>query len=358
MPRTKTLVVVLAGGAGGRLRGLTAGRAKPAVPFGGTHRLVDFPLSNAHNWGMSDVWVVQQYNPMSLSDHLANGRPWDLDRTQGGLMLLHPRLGEGGGWHTGTADSLWRNAGLIREFGPDHLVVLSADAVYLMDYAAIVDEHRDTDADITMVTTEVGRDDAGRYGVVRADDDGRITDYAHKPDKPAGNVVATEAFVMNAAPILDLLGELGSGADEEEGSAIWETTCCPASPTREEHAPADSNGTGVMWEPWAPTGRRTWTSWRRHPRSTSTTPPGRCSPAAGAALPPASFAELTSGTRWWQQPPRWVGRSSTRSWAPASWSKKGRWCAIRCCSTGCGCGGERRSSARSSTSRWTWAPTL
>lgn len=247
MPRTKTLVVVLAGGAGGRLRGLTAGRAKSAVPFGGTHRLVDFPLSNAHNWGMSDVWVVQQYNPMSLSDHLANGRPWDLDRTQGGLMLLHPRLGEGGGWHTGTADSLWRNAGLIREFGPDHLVVLSADAVYLMDYAAIVDEHRDTDADITMVTTEVGRDDAGRYGVVRADDDGRITDYAHKPDKPAGNVVATEAFVMNAAPILDLLGELGSGADEEEGSAIWETTCCPASPTREEHAPADSNGTGVMW---------------------------------------------------------------------------------------------------------------
>lgn len=217
MPRTKTLVIVLAGGAGGRLRGLTEGRAKPAVPFGGTHRLIDFPLSNAHNSGLTDVWVVQQYNPMSLSDHLANGRPWDLDRTQGGLMLLHPRLGEGGGWHTGTADSLWRNAGLIREFAPDHLVVLSADAVYLMDYAAVLDEHRDADADITMVTTEVDLDDAGRYGVVQADDDGRITDYAYKPDEPVGNVVATEVFVMNSAPILDLLEELGRDADEEEG---------------------------------------------------------------------------------------------------------------------------------------------
>jgi glucose-1-phosphate adenylyltransferase len=118
--RSRTLTIVLAGGAGGRLELLTQERAKPAVPFAGTHRLIDFPLSNCHNAGLSDVWVVQQFNPMSLSDHLSNGRPWDLDRTHGGLLLLQPRLGgdERAGFTQGTADALWRNAPLIRQFAP------------------------------------------------------------------------------------------------------------------------------------------------------------------------------------------------------------------------------------------------
>src|ERR687885_2506439 len=129
MARIRTLVVVLAGGAGGRLELLTHSRAKPAIPFAGSHRLIDFPLSNCHNAGLSDVWVAQQFNPISLSDHLANGRAWDLDRTTGGLLLLQPRLGpeERGGFPKGTADALWRNAPLIREFGPEVLVVVSAD---------------------------------------------------------------------------------------------------------------------------------------------------------------------------------------------------------------------------------------
>jgi glucose-1-phosphate adenylyltransferase len=120
VPRVRTLVIVLAGGAGGRLELLTEHRAKPAVPFAGTHRLIDFPLSNCHNAGLSDVWVAQQFNPISLSDHLSNGRPWDLDRTTGGLLLLQPRLGNDGreGFQRGTADALWRNAPLIREFAP------------------------------------------------------------------------------------------------------------------------------------------------------------------------------------------------------------------------------------------------
>ncbi len=131
MPRTRTLVIVLAGGAGGRLELLTERRAKPAVPYAGTHRLIDFPLSNCHNAGLSDVWVSQQFNPVSLSGHLSSGRPWDLDRTTGGLLLLHPRLGddEREGFQQGTADALWRNAPLIRDFAPEALVVVSADAV-------------------------------------------------------------------------------------------------------------------------------------------------------------------------------------------------------------------------------------
>jgi glucose-1-phosphate adenylyltransferase len=214
--RVRTLVVVLAGGAGGRLELLTHSRAKPAVPFAGTHRLIDFPLSNAHNAGLSDVWVAQQFNPISLSDHLANGRPWDLDRTTGGLLLLQPRLGqdEREGFQQGTADSLWRNAPLIREFAPDALVVVSADAVYAQDYGRLVDEHMESGCALTMVTTEVDPGDAGRYGVVQAQD-GMVRDYAYKPDEPEGNVVANEVFAFRTQPLLDSLEELAADAGEE-----------------------------------------------------------------------------------------------------------------------------------------------
>jgi glucose-1-phosphate adenylyltransferase len=215
--RIRTLVIVLAGGAGGRLELLTSERAKPAVPFAGTHRLIDFPLSNCHNAALSEVWVVQQFNPISLSDHLSNGRPWDLDRTSGGLLLLQPRLGadERSGFQQGTADALWRNAPLIREFGPEALVVLSADAVYVQDYGALVEEHMATDAAVTMVTTEVDPDDAGRYGVV-AVKDGAVRDYAYKPDEPNGNLVANEVFVFRPEPLLEALEELAAVHGEEE----------------------------------------------------------------------------------------------------------------------------------------------
>jgi glucose-1-phosphate adenylyltransferase len=217
MPRIRTLVIVLAGGAGGRLELLTRERAKPAVPFAGTHRLIDFPLSNCHNAGLSDVWISQQFNPISLSDHLANGRPWDLDRTIGGLLTLQPRLdhGDRDGFQRGTADALWRNAPLIREFGPEALVVVSADAVYACDYGALVDEHMSGDAAVTIVTTEVDPDDADRYGVVSVRD-GKVVDYAYKPDDPAGNLVANEVFVFRPEPLLDTLEALAGEADELE----------------------------------------------------------------------------------------------------------------------------------------------
>jgi glucose-1-phosphate adenylyltransferase len=217
MPRIRTLVIVLAGGAGGRLELLTRERAKPAVPYAGTHRLIDFPLSNCHNAGLSDVWIAQQFNPISLSDHLANGRPWDLDRTIGGLLTLQPRLGHGdrGGFQRGTADALWRNAPLIREFAPEALVVLSADAVYAQDYGALVDEHVEAGAAVTMVTTDVDPGDAGRYGVVQVDG-GKVVDYAYKPDDPAGNLVANEVFVFRPQPLLETLEQLADEAGEDD----------------------------------------------------------------------------------------------------------------------------------------------
>jgi glucose-1-phosphate adenylyltransferase len=216
MARKRTLVVVLAGGAGGRLELLTRERAKPAVPFAGTHRLIDFPLSNCHNAGIDDVWVSQQFNPISLSDHLSNGRPWDLDRTTGGLLLLQPRLGHDDrtGFQKGTADGIWRYAPLIRDFDPDVLVVVSADAVYTLDYGDLAEEHAASDAGVTMVTTEVEPDDAARYGVVQAAD-GQVREYVYKPEEPAGNVVSNEVFAFRPAALLDTLDELAEESGED-----------------------------------------------------------------------------------------------------------------------------------------------
>jgi glucose-1-phosphate adenylyltransferase len=217
MVQPRVLVVVLAGGEGGRLELLTDDRSKPAVPYAGHYRLIDVVLSNARNSGMSDVWLVEQMHPFSLQQHLSNGRPWDLDRTTGGLLLLHPRQGSGDrdGWQSGTADALWRYADLIRDFGPDALVVLSADAVYALDYELVVREHLASGAAVTMVTTKVPREDAGRYGVVQVED-GRVVDYAYKPDDPAGDLVANEVFVFAPGHLLDLLEELAQETELED----------------------------------------------------------------------------------------------------------------------------------------------
>src|SRR3954449_3282440 len=206
MSLPRILVLVLAGGAGGRLELLTEQRAKPAVPFAGVYRLIDFPLSNCQHSAIADVWVSVQFHPTSLSDHLANGRPWDLDRTTGGLMMLPPFQGtDRGGWVSGTANLLWRQADLIREFGADALVVVSSDAVYKLDYREVVDAHLGSGAEGTMVTTEVAADDAPRYGIVQVGDDGAVTDYAYKPDRPATTTATNEVFVFSPTATLDRL---------------------------------------------------------------------------------------------------------------------------------------------------------
>ena len=209
MALPKILVLVLAGGKGSRLELLTETRAKPAVPFAGVYRLIDFPLSNCEHSGIADVWVSVQYQPQSVNEHLANGRPWDLDRTTGGLMMLAPFQGsERGGWTEGTADGLWRQSELIRQFDPDALVVVSSDAVYKLDYREVVDAHLDSGAEVTMVTTEVDADDASRYGVVVVGDDGQVTDYAYQPDEPASTTATNEVFVFSPTATLDRLQAL------------------------------------------------------------------------------------------------------------------------------------------------------
>lgn len=216
MAPPRILAVVLAGGAGQRLGLLTAERAKPAVPVGGSYRLIDFALSNCLHSGISDVLVVQQQFPASIAAVLENGRPWDLDRSHGGLVQVPPgRGGDREGWHEGTADALWKIAGTIREFSADVVVVVSADAIYRLDYHDLVQDHLSTEADLTMATIEVDAAEAGRLDVVQVQKNGKVTGYAHKPEEPKGNIVATEIFAFDPETLLDTLEELGDDGGED-----------------------------------------------------------------------------------------------------------------------------------------------
>ncbi len=220
MPRSRVLALILAGGEGSRLDVLTERRAKPAMPFAGVYRLIDFPLSNCAHSAISDVWVMEQYRPHSLNDHLANGRPWDLDRSHGGLRVLPPYVArdDEGGFAQGNADAIFRQRQFIREWDPDLLLVLSTDHIYTLDYRDVLDHHRQTGADVTLVTTRVDWTDAGRFGVVEIGDDDCVTGFQYKPDQPRSDTVTTEVFLYDAPKLLDTLEQLAAdqATDDDE----------------------------------------------------------------------------------------------------------------------------------------------
>ena len=215
----RVLVVVLAGGAGSRLGPLTQRRAKPAVPFAGMFRLIDVALSNVAHSGLTDVWIVEQYEPHDLNDHLANGRPWDLDRTRGGLRLLPPFEARGDDGDdalaSGNADALAQQHRFIAEYAPDVVVTMSADHLYRLDLRDVLATHERTDAALTVVTTDPpADDDPGRFAWVSVDD-GRVTGFEYKPDEPAGDRICTEVFAFDGPDLVARLAAL-AGA---EGSA-------------------------------------------------------------------------------------------------------------------------------------------
>jgi glucose-1-phosphate adenylyltransferase len=222
MAPRRTLAVIQAGGAGGRLDVLTRERAKPALPFAGVYQLVDFPLSNLVNSGITDVWLSVQFQGSTLEEQVANGRPWDLDRTRGGLRLLMPQEGTGSmdeeGFAKGNADELFRIRDQVRAFDPEVLVVLSADHIYRFDVAEAVATHVAAGAECTVVTTEVPLEEAGDHAVVEADGDGRVTGFAYKPDEPSTTTIATEVFVYDPRVLVEVLeelhAELAEGAEE------------------------------------------------------------------------------------------------------------------------------------------------
>ena len=222
MARNRILAIIQAGGAGGRMDVLTRERAKPALPFAGVYQLVDFPLSNLRHSGISDVWLSLQYQGATLEEEVANGRPWDLDRNDGGLRLLMPEEGTGStdeeGFAKGNADELFRIRDQVRAFDPEVLVVLSADHIYRFDVSEAVTTHLAAGAECTVVTTEVPLEEAGDHAVVEADGDGRVTGFAYKPDEPSTTTIATEVFVYDPKVLVEVLeelhAELAEGAEE------------------------------------------------------------------------------------------------------------------------------------------------
>lgn len=227
MTRPRILAMVLAGGQGSRLDALTRERPKPVLPFGGTHRLIDIPLSNLVHSDITDVLVCVQYHAGDIERAVAGGRPWDLDRTRGGLLVLGPEQGRGeerSGFAQGNADLLRRMRHEIRQADPDALLVLSADHVYRTDFRELIATHLEAKAACTMLTYDLSKTEAVHHAVVQtaSDEPGAVvTGFDYKPSSPTSSLVATEVFVYDPAILEQALGVLhaqhSSGDDNDTG---------------------------------------------------------------------------------------------------------------------------------------------
>jgi len=205
----RVLAVVLAGGEGERLSILSGVRAKPAVPFGGKYRIVDFTLSNCVNSDVDNIVVLTQYNPRSLNDHVGAGRPWDLDRTSGGIRLLQPFVSRGrpNEWYQGTADAVLRNIEVVEQAPGDTVLILAGDHIYKMDYQPFIAAHRRHRADVTIAVRTVPMEEAHRFGIVTLDDGDRVVDWQEKPRLPKSNLVSMGIYVFSKRALLRWLSE-------------------------------------------------------------------------------------------------------------------------------------------------------
>ncbi|MFN8449427.1 MAG: glucose-1-phosphate adenylyltransferase [Anaerolineae bacterium] len=205
----KVKAVILAGGEGTRLATLTAKRAKPAVPFAGKYRIIDFTLSNCVNSGIFDVLILTQYRPHSLNDHIERGRPWDLDRSfTGGVQILQPYKGRyDTDWYSGTADAVTQNLNFVRRGRPDYVLILSGDHIYEMDYDVLIQYHREKRAAATICTITVPLDEASRYGIVDVNDDYSVRSFIEKPVNPPGNLANMGVYVFSYPMLERMLKE-------------------------------------------------------------------------------------------------------------------------------------------------------
>ena len=204
----RTLAMILAGGRGSRLSVLADKRAKPAVPFAGKYRIIDFPLSNCVNSGIFDVGILTQYRPRSLMDHIRTGGPWDLDRMSGGVSILQPYMkSSDSDWYAGTADAIYQNLDVVRNLRADHVLILSGDHVYKMNYSILLDFHQSKMADVTVATLKVTQEEAGRFGIVETDANHRVISFEEKPKQPKGYLASMGIYVFNYDALVRVLSE-------------------------------------------------------------------------------------------------------------------------------------------------------
>ncbi len=190
--------MLLAGGQGSRLYALTRNIAKPAVPYGGKYRIIDFPLSNCINSGIETVGVLTQYQPLELSDYIGSGMPWDLDRSQAGVHVLPPyQRNKGADWYKGTANAIYQNIAFIERYDPEYVLVLSGDHIYKMDYSKMIEAHKEKNADCTIAVIEVEMEEASRFGILNTNPDGSIYEFDEKPAVPKSNLASMGIYVFN-----------------------------------------------------------------------------------------------------------------------------------------------------------------
>ena len=202
------LAMILAGGQGSRLGPLTKNIAKPAVPFGGKYRIIDFPLSNCAHSGIERVGVLTQYRPFALHNYVGNGNAWDLDGRAGGVYILPPYASaQGADWYKGTADAIYQNLNFIEMSDPNYVLILSGDHIYTMDYSKMLDSHRRNKADATIAVIEVPWGEASRFGIMETDDDGRITKFVEKPKEPKSNLASMGIYIFSTAYLKRFLEE-------------------------------------------------------------------------------------------------------------------------------------------------------
>ncbi|MBE6781333.1 MAG: glucose-1-phosphate adenylyltransferase [Ruminococcaceae bacterium] len=197
MKKTECVAMLLAGGQGSRLGVLTKKIAKPAVPYGGKYRIIDFPLSNCTNSGIDTVGILTQYQPLALADYVGSGKPWDLDRT-GGVHILPPYQNtDGAGWYKGTANAIYQNMNFIERYNPEYVLILSGDHIYKMDYSDMIKQHKETGADCTISVIEVPMEEASRFGIINCNEDGSIYEFEEKPKAPKSNLASMGIYVFN-----------------------------------------------------------------------------------------------------------------------------------------------------------------
>ena len=198
MKKKECVAMLLAGGQGSRLGVLTQKIAKPAVPYGGKYRIIDFPLSNCTNSGIDTVGILTQYQPLELSDYVGSGKPWDLDRVFGGVHILPPyQQSKGGDWYKGTANAIYQNINFIERYNPEYVLILSGDHIYKMDYSEMLSAHKSTEADCTIAVLEVPMEEASRFGIMNANEDGTIYEFEEKPKNPKSNLASMGIYIFN-----------------------------------------------------------------------------------------------------------------------------------------------------------------
>ncbi len=196
--KKECIAMLLAGGQGSRLYTLTEKTAKPAIPFGGKYRIIDFTLSNCINSGIDTVGVLTQYQPLVLNEYIGNGQPWDLDRTFGGVMVLPPYQGnKSADWYKGTANAIYQNLNFIERYDPDYVLVLSGDHIYKQNYGEMLDYHKKTGADCTIAVLDVPLEQASRFGIMNCDENGRILEFEEKPAEPKSTKASMGIYIFS-----------------------------------------------------------------------------------------------------------------------------------------------------------------